>query len=353
MGQGRVLLVADDVTIKETISAVSRSIEDELTIVSDAHSALGYVKNGVDLVIVQYGLTRCDLKDFFKQVLLTDPLAVIALLVEDKDINGISEFPQNGIFEVIRFPLNIEKFTFLVKAAVHRHGTSLAHKKVVLSLEERNASLQKQNILLARRVEESTKSLTRLYDDLRSTYMRTIKSLVEAIDARDHYTCSHSQKVARYAVLIAEELGLSLKEIESIRQACELHDVGKIGIDDRILTKPGPLNEEEWEQIKLHSVKGAQILEPLTFLDDVVTIVRQHHECYDGTGYPDGLKGDEIVFGARIVILADAYDAMTSVRTYRKEILSKEEALVQIRRNSGKQFDPRVVDAFCKIADKV
>lgn len=353
MSQERILLISDNVSINKAITEALSKRNYELTIASDTHVALEHIKTEYDAVILQYSLKGCVIQDFLRQLLAIDHQAVVTIVVEDKDIKVGSEFPQIGVFEIVLFPFNIEKFSFLIKTAVSLHSSFLSHKKVVLSLEERNASLQKQNILLAKRIEESTKSLTHLYDDLRSTYMRTIKSLVEAIDARDHYTCSHSQNVAHCAILIAEEMNLSLKEIENIRQACELHDVGKIGIDDRILTKPGPLNEEEWEQIKLHAIKGAQILEPLTFLEEVVTIVRQHHERYDGKGYPDGLKADEISLGARIISLADAYDVMTSVRTYRKEVLSKQEAVDEIKRNAGKQFDPKVVEVFLRIVDKL
>lgn len=352
MSRGRILLISDNLTINKAVDTLLRFREYEVTVAADSHQALSQIKSGFDFIILLQGLTGCDIKYLIRQLIQKDPLVLISLLVENKDITMAEEFPQNGIFEIVTLPLNIEKFTFLIRAAIEIHNLNLAHRKAFLGLEERSSSLQKQNILLARRIEETTHNLTRLYDDLRSTYMRTVRCLVEAIDARDHYTRSHSDKVERYAIIMAEELGLSLKEKEAIRQACELHDVGKIGIDDRILTKPGPLDDKEWEQIKLHAVKGAQILEPLTFLGDVVSIVRQHHERYDGKGYPEGLKAKEIILGARIVSLADAYDVMTSLRAYRTVVFSKEEAIEEIKRNSGIQFDPEMVAVFLKVVDK-
>lgn len=222
----------------------------------------------------------------------------------------------------------------------------LVNRKFIQGLQESNQSLQKQNTVLAKRIEDSTRNLTRLYEDLRTTYMRTIKVLAQAIEARDHYTHSHSENVAKYATVIASEMGLSAKEIETIRQACELHDLGKIGIEDSILMKPEALTKEEWVEIRKHPVIGATILEPLTFLSDVIELVRQHHEHYDGSGYPDGKKGEEISLGARIINLADAYEAMRSARSYRKIPLSKEAAIEEIRNHSGTQFDPKVVEAF-------
>ncbi|MCX5710820.1 MAG: HD domain-containing protein [Candidatus Omnitrophica bacterium] len=225
--------------------------------------------------------------------------------------------------------------------------------KYIQGLIERNAALEKQNTLLSSRVEESAVTLTRLYEDLRSTYMRTIRVLAQAIDARDHYTHSHSRNVAKYATAIANDMGLSARQIENISDACELHDLGKIGVEDSVLTKTTKLTAQEWEQIKKHPVIGAKSLEPWTFLNDVIELVRQHHENYDGTGYPEGRKGEDIIIGARIIHIADAYEAMRSARSYRQTPLTKEAAIAEIKKNNGTQFDPKVVTAFLRIADTI
>jgi putative nucleotidyltransferase with HDIG domain len=183
--------------------------------------------------------------------------------------------------------------------------------------------------------------------------MHTIKVLAQAIDARDHYTHSHSENVSKYATVIATEMGLSAKEIETIRQACELHDLGKIGVEDAILGKTSSLTEQEWFQIRKHPLIGAQILEPLTFLHDVIDLVRQHHEHYNGAGYPEGRSGEDIHLGARIINLADAYEAMRSARSYRKIPLTKEAAIEEIKKHSGTQFDPKVVEAFLKVVQSL
>lgn len=193
----------------------------------------------------------------------------------------------------------------------------------------------------------------RIYESLQRVYMHTIKALISAIDARDHYTRSHSEHVTKISVIIAEEMGLSDQEIEVIKNACQLHDLGKIGIHDYILTKPGRLTEEEWEEIKLHSLKGAEILEPLGFLNGVIDLVRQHHERFDGKGYPYGYKEEAIMLGARIMSVADSYDAMISERPYRKRPLSKKEAIEEIKKNSGTQFDPKIVEAFLRVVDRL
>ena len=352
MSQGKILLISDSDHVNKSVTEALRPRNFEIVSVYDAQSGLNYLDGEFDLVLLKYGLTGCDVKSLLKQVQLKDHLAMVLLLVEQKDV-GVMEVPiSGGVLDVITFPFNIERFALTVSFAVKLRQSQVSNKKIVLSLEERNASLQKQNILLAKRIEESAKSLNQLYDSLRFTYMRTIKALIEAIETKDHYTRNHSERVTRYAVFIAQELGLQVKEIEVLRDACSLHDIGKIGIEDRILNKEGPLMEEEWEHVKLHPVKGAQILEPLTFLEDVILIVRQHHERYDGTGYPDKLKGEEISLGARIVSVVDAYEAMTSARSYRMQPLSKEEAVAEIRRQSGKQFDSKVVEVFLKVVDR-
>lgn len=227
------------------------------------------------------------------------------------------------------------------------------NNKFVQGLIERNAALEKQNTFLSKRVEESAVTLARLYEDLRATYMRTIRVLAQAIDARDHYTSSHSRNVAKYSAAIANEMGLSARQIENISDACELHDLGKIGVEDSVLTKTTKLTAQEWEQIKKHPLTGAKILEPLTFLAAVIELVRQHHENFDGTGYPEGRKGSDIEIGARIIHLADAYEAMRSARSYRQIPLTKEAAITEIKKNNGTQFDPKVVEAFLRIADKI
>jgi len=189
----------------------------------------------------------------------------------------------------------------------------------------------------------------KLYRSLTDLYMHTITSLATAIDARDHYTRRHSEMVAKYAVAIAEAMKLSPERVELIRQASRLHDIGKIGVHDFILLKSDRLTDEEWEEVKLHSVKGAEILKPLiVFLDGVIDMVKQHHERYDGRGYPGSYKNGEIDIGARIMAVADAFDAMLSERPYRKAY-SKEKAIEELKGNSGTQFDPNIVETFLKV----
>jgi putative nucleotidyltransferase with HDIG domain len=185
----------------------------------------------------------------------------------------------------------------------------------------------------------------KLYLDMRNIYFETIKALSNAIDAKDHYTNGHSHRVAHYSEVIARKMGLTGKSIDIIKTAAILHDIGKIGIEDHILNKPSHLTDNEFYLIKQHPSIGAKILEDVDFLGEVSRIIKSHHERYDGKGYPNGLKEGEIPIEASILAVADAFDAMTSNRPYRKA-MTFNAAINIIDGESGKQFNPIVVKTF-------
>jgi len=191
----------------------------------------------------------------------------------------------------------------------------------------------------------------KLYDSIKRLYKSTIQVLSNAMDSKDPYTHGHSRRVAKYSVEIAKSMGMNREQVEDINFAALLHDIGKIGIRDNILCKPGRLTDEEFKIIKDHPVISAQILAPVEFLKDKIPMVKHHHERYDGSGYPDGLVGKDIPLGARIISVADAFDAMTSDRSYRKG-MSFEVAIEELIRCKNTQFDEKIVDIFSKIYDE-
>ncbi|MBF0547689.1 MAG: GAF domain-containing protein [Candidatus Riflebacteria bacterium] len=192
----------------------------------------------------------------------------------------------------------------------------------------------------------------RLYHNLLNVYLETIRALAAAIDAKDSYTHGHSRRVTDLSVSLAMAMGLRKSEVDTIRHAALLHDVGKIGISERILLKPGRLTDDEFETIKSHPHIGAGILNSIEFLKNVCCIIEHHHERFDGKGYPSGLKGDEIPLGARIIMVSDSFDAITSTRPYRKPLTFRE-AMDEINRCVGTQFDPTVVEAFISLPQSV
>lgn len=187
----------------------------------------------------------------------------------------------------------------------------------------------------------------KLYMDMKNIHLSTIETLSKTIEAKDPYTSGHANRVMEYSVLLAEEYGLSESKIQKIRTAAVLHDIGKIAINDNILNKATGLTSEEYAEIKKHPSVGADIISNMDLFKDIKGIVKYHHERYDGKGYPDGLKGEEIPIEACILAIADSYDAMTTDRPYRKA-LDKEVALEEILSNTGTQFHPELARIFVK-----
>jgi diguanylate cyclase (GGDEF)-like protein/putative nucleotidyltransferase with HDIG domain len=182
--------------------------------------------------------------------------------------------------------------------------------------------------------------------------LSTIYALAATVDAKDHYTFGHSKKVSKYATQMAEALGYSQERIATLRAAALLHDIGKIGVSDRLLLKNGPLTEEDWEPIRAHPKLGVAILKHVESLSGCLAAIQYHHERYDGNGYPAGLKGDNIPLDARIMAVADSYDAMTSLRPYRPGKFTHEKAVEELKRCAGSQFDPKIVEVFVSISDR-
>jgi len=191
----------------------------------------------------------------------------------------------------------------------------------------------------------------RLYDELRETFFTTVHTLAETIEKRDPYTAGHTRRVMEYSLAIGEHLGLSETEMTTLKLAAILHDIGKIGVRDSVLLKEGKLSDEEFNAIKMHPVYGEDILKHIQQMAKVIPGVKQHHEKYDGRGYPDRLKGLEIDITARIIAVADSFDAMTSDRPYRKG-LSLDIAFEELKKHSGGQFDSDMVNAFFMAYEK-
>jgi putative nucleotidyltransferase with HDIG domain len=187
-----------------------------------------------------------------------------------------------------------------------------------------------------------------LYKNLQQVYLGVIKTLSMAVDAKDHYTYGHSQRVTEYVISMAEEMRLDPEMKKVAEAAAVIHDIGKIGIREEILLKPGRLTDDEFTEIKKHPVTGSDMVKPIEFLSALAPLIYYHHQHYNGGGYPDKITGEDIPLVARMITVADSYDAMVSDRPYRKG-LPEETALKELKRCSGTQFDPDLVTIFLKI----
>jgi putative nucleotidyltransferase with HDIG domain len=213
------------------------------------------------------------------------------------------------------------------------------------------AAIALERSILLSESRQQAKQLEAAYEELEVTYDQTLTSLMSALDARDRETEGHSTRVSRLTCLLAEEIGLSDPHLKAIERGALLHDIGKIGISDTVLHKPGKLTEAEWKTMRIHPDIGARIVEGIPFLQDSLAVIRYHHERWDGSGYPIGLKGEEIPIQARIFAVADVFDALTSRRSYRSKS-SAEEAIDYIKEQAGILFDPLIVEALTRLPYK-
>jgi len=248
--------------------------------------------------------------------------------------------------ETVIMALRLHAFDFLFKPLTAEEVTRSVASAFERLLTVRQANAYKGS--LENTIQRRTHDLEIALSELESNYQMTLEALVAALDSREHETFSHSLRVRAYTRYLARRAGFPPALLPSLEQGALLHDIGKISVADAILLKPAKLTSEEWMEMRKHPVAGYEILKRVPFLRPASAIVRHHHERFDGTGYPDGLKGAEIPLGARLFAVADTLDAMTSDRSYRKGP-GFESAQIEVQKCSGKQFDPHIVDIFLKI----
>ncbi|MEI6634855.1 MAG: HD domain-containing phosphohydrolase, partial [Chlamydiota bacterium] len=260
-------------------------------------------------------------------------ISVIMLTAIDETQSAVSCLTQ-GADDYIVKPINLKELAFSVGKAIEKRRLVIENKEYQRNLE-----------LL---VEERTIDLKKALQQLKHSYNMTLHALVASLDAREHKTSNHSQRVCMYAIVLAKAMGLKYALIQNLSMGALLHDIGKLGVPDSILLKPGELTEEEWKLMRRHPEIGWNILRDIDFLEPALDVVLNHHEQWDGRGYPAGLKGESIPRGARIFLVVDALDTITTDRPYRAAVTFAE-AFDELRRCRGTQFDPDVVDCFLGI----
>jgi putative nucleotidyltransferase with HDIG domain len=292
-----------------------------------------FYKEKFSLIISDIRMPEMDGLKLLQNVKAVRPTMMFIIMTGYPEIELAVEAIHLGVNDFLIKPFDLELAVFSVKRA-------LEQKKMEEELESYHRSLKKL-------VEERTEKLQQAYLTLKKAYLDSVKVLAEAIDAKDTYTRGHSDRVRRMSLQIAVSLGFTEERREVLEYGALLHDIGKIGIEDEILRKPGPLSPEEFQTIQQHPLVGVKIVEGIEFFKDKIPMIRSHHEHFDGKGYPDGLVGEAIPLEARIIAVPDAFDAMASLRPHRRA-MSLEDILLEMEKYKGKQFDPNILKIFLK-----
>jgi putative nucleotidyltransferase with HDIG domain len=350
-----VLFVDDEVNILKALQRLLRSEHMNVLCASRAQEALELLdKQPCQVVVTDQRMPEMSGVDLLSQVRQRYPDIVRMMLTGYTEMDvAVDAINRGEIYRLITKPWNDDELRATIRQAFDHSDLKNEIKRLNQVTREQNFKLQDMNRNLEGKVRDRTKQVAEKHQELRTAYIQTIRALAEAVDAKDAYTRGHSERVGVYASKITREMGYQKEFIERVYIAGLLHDVGKIGVRDAVITKPERLTPEEYAEIKQHPTIGAKILEPVDFLSDVAPCVRHHHEWYDGSdkGYPDRLSGDAIPLPSRIILVADTVEAMTSDRPYRKA-LPLDIVYTELTKYSGSQFDPACVSAFLRLLER-
>ena len=330
----RILIVDDEDEIRQILlELLSAQFNCEGS--STAEEALDRLgKSQFELVISDITMPGMSGLDMIPHVKGVSPDTVVVMISGMQTVESAIGALRLGAFDYLMKPFDLRQVEAVVKRALEHHELIVAKQRYENQLEEL--------------VEQRTAELDRALDSLEDAYRSTLKALTAALETRDSETHGHSERVVSYSLRLGREYGLNRDEMKALEFGSLLHDIGKIGVPDSILRKPAKLTEEEWVRMREHPMHGQQILRGIEFLQGAARVVAQHHEKWDGSGYPLGLRVEDIDVCARIFSVADAFDAITSDRVYRKG-KSYEAAAQELDEWAGKQFDPQVVKAFHRV----
>jgi putative nucleotidyltransferase with HDIG domain len=334
--QTTILVVDDDASVRHVISTVLREEGYSVRAAASAEQALELLRASgeVPTVLSDLKMPGHDGIWLLDQILQRHPHAAVVMLTGYGDTENAVECLKRGAADYLLKPPRITDLVRAIERAQSRRKLAIARNRYHEGL--------------AQRVREKTLEITEALRSTADAYTSTLSALVAALDAREHETSDHSQRVVRFTMAIARRMGIGGDELDQIGRGALLHDIGKIGVPDSILLKAGPLTPSEWIEMRKHPEVGHQILQSIAFLSSAADVVLAHQERWDGGGYPRGLSGTQIPLGARIFAIADTLDAMTSDRPYRRGV-SYDEARAEIARCSGTQFDPSCVNAFLAV----
>ena len=330
----RILIVDDEVEITEILADLLSEDYDCLR-AGSAEQALALLhQNQFQLVISDITMPGMSGLDMIPHVKALAPETVVVMISGMQTVESAIGALRLGAFDYLMKPFDLRQVEAVVKRALEHHDLVVAKQRYENHLEEL--------------VEQRTAELDRALNSLEGAYRSTLKALTAALETRDSETHGHSERVVSYSLRLGREYGLSSEDMKSLEFGSLLHDIGKIGVPDSILRKPAKLTDEEWVRMREHPMHGQQILRGIEFLQGAARVVAQHHEKWDGSGYPLGLRGADIDICARIFSVADAFDAITSDRVYRRG-KSYEAAAQELDDWAGRQFDPKIVEAFHRV----
>jgi len=329
----KILIIDDDLAPRESIRMV---LKDRYAVSTAAGALEGLdmiADCPVDLVVMDIKMPRMDGITALQEIKKRHPDTEVVLLTAYASLETARDAIRFGAFDYLLKPFDKDDIMTVIEKGLARRRSSAGLKIEREILRDRTSFLEKQ-------INEARTNVMMCYEG-------TVQALILTIDAKDHYTYNHSNRVAQLSSSLAMAVGVPKEAIKEIEHAASIHDIGKIGIDENILKKNGRLTPAEYTEIKKHPAIGIRIVQSVPFLEDAMPVILYHHERFDGTGYPEGIRGEKIPLFARIVIIADAVDAMMSARPYRGA-LSIDKVMNELRENAGTQFDPDITEIILK-----
>ena len=351
-----ILIVDDEIGPRESLRMILKPNYNVFS-VENGNAAIQMIQQvTMDVITLDLKMPEISGIDTLKEIRMIDPDVMIIIITGYGTLKSAIESIRYGVFEFIPKPFNVPELISIVDKSVRRRKVNLKIKEVVRKFFD-DPSLQETVLNSDPSIQNEIKGIISNKEpgegfSENQNFLRFAKVLAQIFEEKDPYVSGHSERVCYYSDFIAKRLHLSPKERNKIQIAAYLHDVGKIGVSNRFINKKESLTSIDWAIIKQHTKKSIELLLPLNLPPNILSCIQSHHERFDGTGYPEGLAGDQIPLGARIIAISDSYDSMTSDHPYRKS-LSHEEAMQQLLNNAGKQFDPNLVSVFLAVVKEM
>lgn len=337
--KAKILLADDDITARSTVSTVLEMFGHTVTTVADGKDVLEIVDDSYDVIILDINMTDMGGFETIKVLNARQFDIPVLFLTGAGSMEYVVQAINLGGYDFLTKPIeDLDIFNVKIRRAIEKRTFILRERQYKTSLEQEVRNKTQE-------LEETNRLLLTYSHSLENATVQLMSSLQNAMEEKDYYTAGHTMRVTEYALMLGLAMDLSEKELVVLRRASQFHDIGKLVIDLSCIQKPGKLSDDEWVLIRKHPVVGANIIQPLGFMEREQFIIRHHHERMDGKGYPDGLKGEDLDQLTKILIVVDSYDAMTSRRNYRRN-MSMDEAINELQQHSGTQFDGDTVKIF-------